>query len=207
MSANTRGRRSSRTWSGTSNGREDCARQADNGLLVFAGGDDLIGSSFAELMGSRPAAFVCHPAYRLYTAAGVDAGAVGNHDLDWGLGMLALSAGRDAAFPLLSANLVPAAGTDAPGIYPAALFVVKDIRVGVIGLTTPAEIKHVLPGEFAVTDPRIAVGNLLPALRPLCDVLVVLSDLGYSLASAVRRPPRARGTWSWQGRSRTAPSI
>ena len=164
--------------------REDCARQADNGLLVFAGGDDLIGSPFAELMGSRPAAFVCHPAYRLYTAAGVDAGAVGNHDLDWGLGMLALSAGQDAAFPLLSANLVPAAGTDAPGIYPAALFVVKGIRVGVIGLTTSAEIKHVLPGEFAVTDPRIAVGNLLPALRPLCDVLVVLSHLGYSLASA-----------------------
>ena len=126
--------------------RENCAGQPDNGLLVFAGGDDLIGSPFAELMGSRPSAFVCHPAYRLYTAAGVDAGAVGNHDLDWGLGMLALSAGQDAAFPLLSANLVPAAGTEAPGIYPAALFVVKGIRVGVIGLTTPAEIKHVLPG-------------------------------------------------------------
>ena len=164
--------------------REECAGQPDNGLLVFAGGDDLIGSPFAELMGSRPAAFVCHPAYRLYTAAGVDAGAVGNHDLDWGLGMLALSAGQDAAFPLLSANLVPAAGTDAPGIYPAALFVVKGIRVGVIGLTTPAEIKHVLGGEFAVTDPLVAVGNLLPALRPLCDVLIVLSHLGYSLASA-----------------------
>ena len=139
--------------------REDCAGQPDNGLLVFAGGDDLIGSPFAELMGSRPSAFVCHPAYRLYTAAGVDAGAVGNHDLDWGLGMLALSAGQDAAFPLLSANLVPAAGTDAPGIYPAALFVVKGIRVGVIGLTTPAEIKHVLPGEFAVTDPMDCGGQ------------------------------------------------
>ena len=55
---------------------------------------------------------------------------MGNHDLDWGLGMLALSAGQDAAFPLLSANLVTAVGTDAPGIYPAALFVVKGIRVG-----------------------------------------------------------------------------
>ena len=28
------------------------------------------------------------------------------------------------------------------------------------------------------------LGNLLPALRPLCDVLIVLSHLGYSLASA-----------------------
>ena len=108
---------------------------------------------------------------------------VGNHDLDWGLGMLAPCAGQDAAFPLLSANLVPAAGTRASGIYPAALFVVKGIRVGVIGLTTPAEIKYVSPGEFAVNDPLVAVGNLLPALRPLCDVLIVLSHLGYSLAS------------------------
>jgi 5'-nucleotidase / UDP-sugar diphosphatase len=164
--------------------RTTCAIQPEAGLLVFSGGDDLIGSPFAELMCSRPVAFVCHPAYRLYSAAGVDAGVVGNHDLDWGLGMLALSAGQDAAFPLLSANLVPAAGTEAPGIYPAALFVVKGLRVGVIGLTTPAEIKHVLPGEFAVTDALVAVGNLLPALRPLCDVLIVLSHLGYSLASA-----------------------
>ena len=175
----------SRAWPGTSNRRGRTA-PADRtiGLLVFSGGDDLIGSPFAELTGSRPAAFICHPAYRLYSAAGVDAGVVGNHDLDWGLGMLALSARQDAAFPLLSANLVPAAGTEASGIYPAALFVVKGVRVGVIGLTTPAEIKHVLPGEFAVTDPVVAVGNLLPALRPLCDVLIVLSHLGYSLASA-----------------------
>ena len=53
-----------------------------------------------------------------------------------------------------------------------------------IGLTTPAEIKHVSPGEFTVTDPVVAAGNLLPALRPLCDVLIVLSHLGYNLASA-----------------------
>jgi 5'-nucleotidase/UDP-sugar diphosphatase len=164
--------------------RENCASRQNNGLLVFSGGDDLIGSPFAELMGCRPSAFICHPAYRLYAAAGVDAGAVGNHDLDWGLSMLALSAGQDAAFALLSANLAPAAGAEASGIYPAALFVVKGIRVGVIGLTTPAEIKRVLQGEFAVTDPLVAVGNLLPALRPLCDVLIVLSHLGYSLASA-----------------------
>jgi 2',3'-cyclic-nucleotide 2'-phosphodiesterase (5'-nucleotidase family)/sulfur carrier protein ThiS len=164
--------------------RKTCASQPEAGLLVFSGGDDLIGSPFAELMGCRPSAFICHPAYRLYTAAEVAAGAVGNHDLDWGLDMLALSAGQDAAFPLLSANLVPTAGTEAPGIYPAALFMVKGLRVGVIGLTTPAEIKHLLPGEFAVTDPLVAVGNLLPALRPLCDVLIVLSHLGYSLASA-----------------------
>ena len=54
--------------------RENCAGRPDNGLLVFSGGDDLIGSPFAELMSCRPSVFHCHPAYRLYTAAGVNRG-------------------------------------------------------------------------------------------------------------------------------------
>lgn len=162
--------------------REGCADRPDAGALAFAGGDDLVGTAFSELSGRRPADFICHPAYRLYSAAGVDAGAVGNHDLDWGLRMLALAARQDAAFPLLAANLLPAEGAAADGVYPAALFVVKGVRVGVIGLTTPAEIKHVTPGEFAITDPMVALRNLLPTFRPLCDVAIVLSHLGYSLA-------------------------
>lgn len=163
--------------------RESCVGRPDVGVLAFAGGDDLVETAFSELVGHRPADFRCHPAYRLYSAAGVDAGAVGNHDLDWGLGMLSLAARQDAVFPLLSANLVPAAGAATAGIYPAALFVVKGLRVGVIGLTTPAEIKHLLPGEFAIADPVVALRHLLPALRPQCDVVIVLSHLGHSLAS------------------------
>ncbi len=162
--------------------REACAGRPDAGVLVFSGGDDLVGTAFSELAGCRPAGFTCHPAYRLYSAAGVAAGGIGNHDLDWGLGLLALAARQDAAFPLLSANLAPGRDVAAAGVHPAALFVVKGVRVGVIGLTTLSEIKHVLPGEFAITDPVAAVRNLLPAFRPLCDVVIVLSHLGYSLA-------------------------
>lgn len=161
--------------------REGCAGRPDAGVLVFSGGDDLVGTAFSELGGSRPTNFVCHPAYRLYSAAGVAAGGIGNHDLDWGLAMLALTARQDAAFPLLSANLLSAPDADAAGVYPAALFVVKGVRIGVIGLTTPAECKKVLPDEFAITDPIAAARNLLPALRPLCDVVIVLSHLGYSV--------------------------
>ncbi len=179
--------------------REGSTGRPDAGVLVFSGGDDLVGTAFSELGGSRPANFVCHPAYRLYSAAGVDAGGIGNHDLDWGLGVLALAARQDAAFPLLAANLLPARDADAAGVYPAALFVVKGVRIGVIGLTTPAECKNVLPGEFTIVDPVAAMRNLLPgeftivdpvaamrnllpAFRPLCDVVIVLSHLGYSLA-------------------------
>lgn len=162
--------------------RERCAGQPDTGVLVFSGGDDLVGTAFAELMGCRPAGFRCHPAFRLYSAAGVDAGGVGNHDLDWGLGMLARAAQHDAAFPLLAANLYSTAG-QGTGVFPAALFEAGGLRVGVIGLTTPAEIKHVVPGELTVGDPIAAVRHLLPALRPFCNVVIVLSHLGHSLAA------------------------
>ncbi|MCU0508761.1 MAG: bifunctional metallophosphatase/5'-nucleotidase [Anaerolineae bacterium] len=160
--------------------RAACAGQGGEGVLFFSGGDDLVGSPFAELMGTRPEEFRAHPAYRLYSAAGVDGGAIGNHDLDWGLGMLSLAAQRDATFPLLSANLI--ADREYPGILPATVLTVNGLRVGVIGVTTPAEIKHCAPEELLlITDPVEAVRQHAARLRAGCDTLIVLSHLGYSL--------------------------
>ncbi len=185
--------------------RERCVGRDDVGLLVLAGGDDLVGSAFAELAGTRPAEFLCHPAYRLYTSAGVDAACIGNHDLDWGLGMLLLAARQDAAFPLLAANLSPSLRRDASSrpplrsndfsrsslrrdafsrpltIYPAALCVINGLRIGLIGLTTSSEVKQIVPGEFTVPDPVRTARGLVLALRPLCDVIIILSHLGQSL--------------------------
>lgn len=175
--------------------RTRCKGRDDEGVLVLAAGDDLVGTAFADFAGTNPAEFACHPAYRLYSAAGVNAAGVGNHDLDWGLGMLLMGIRQDATFPLLAANLslrsddfsrqssAVCHGGYAPtaGIYPAALLIVNGLRVGLIGLTTSSEVKQVVPGEFAVTDPVEAACRLVPALRPLCDVLIILSHLGQSL--------------------------
>jgi 5'-nucleotidase / UDP-sugar diphosphatase len=159
--------------------RASCAEKPDEAVLFFSGGDDLIGSPIAALMGTRPEEFRCHAAYRLYSAAGVDAGAIGNHDLDWGLALLSLAAERDAVFPLVSANIVTA--QPYAGIVPTATISAKGLRVGIIGVTTPAEIKGPTPGEFVVADPVAAVAEHAAAMRPRCDVLIVLSHLGYSL--------------------------
>ena len=65
--------------------------------------------------------------------------------------------------------------------YPAALFVVKGLRVGFIGLTTQAQL-HLDPADpIRIADPVQTAHNLIPALRPLCDVLIILSHLGHSL--------------------------
>ena len=98
----------------------------------------------------------------------------------------------DAAFPLLTANLSLRSSELSPdvaaeavattkGIYPAALFVVNGLRVGVIGLTTASEVKQIVPGEVTVSDPVRAARGLVRGLRPLCDVLIILSHLGQSL--------------------------
>jgi 2',3'-cyclic-nucleotide 2'-phosphodiesterase (5'-nucleotidase family) len=110
-------------------------------LLVMSAGDELIGSAFDELLGDDADSFTVHTGYHLYSAGGVDIALLGNHDLDTGTRLLAHAIRRDARFPLLSANLV--GSSQLAGLYyPAALLVLKGVRVGIVGLTTPAQIKH-----------------------------------------------------------------
>jgi 2',3'-cyclic-nucleotide 2'-phosphodiesterase (5'-nucleotidase family) len=168
--------------------QERYAGRPDAAVMVLGGGDDIGGSAFDALLsrdGARPA---FHPAYRLLSAIGVDAAVVGNHDLDYGLDTLASWARGEAGFPLLSANLVPicdgsngACHTAAPPVYPAAMLVIKGLRVGLIGLTTPAEVRPRGSLRFSVANPLPAASHLVGALRPLCDVLIIVSHLGYSV--------------------------
>ncbi len=161
--------------------RELRRRSRDNphlGVLFFSGGDDIVGSIYGELLGADPDAYSVHAGYSLYSAAGVDAGLVGNHELDMGDRVLARAIERDARFPLLSANVCASPLLDGL-VYPAALLVVKGVRVGIVGVTTRGEVKC---GDD-LAHPLTVVQNLLPALRPMCDVLILLSHLGRSLSS------------------------
>ncbi len=151
-------------------------------VMVMSAGDDLIGFVFDELLGEDEASFKLHVGYELYSKAGVDVCGLGNHDLDLGVGALARSIRHNARFPLLSANLLaswPLAGL----YYPAALFISKGVRIGVIGLTTAGQMRQQLDANIQIASPVQTVYNLLPVVRPLCDVVIVLSHLGYSRSS------------------------
>lgn len=162
--------------------REKHATDPNTAVLALSAGDDLVGAVFDELLGDDPDSFQLHAGYRLYSAAGIDAGTFGNHDLDLGTRLIALGLQRDAKFPLLSANLVGSRWLT--GLYyPAAIFVIKGVRVGIIGITTPAAIKPHRDSGVHMVNPVQVVHNLLPGLRPLCDALIILSHLGYSLAA------------------------
>ena len=166
--------------------REVRSRRYDNpnaAVLAMSAGDDLVGAVFDELLGDDPDTYTIHAGYHLYSAAGFDVGTLGNHDLDMGTCLLAHAIQQEARFPLLSANLVGCQWL-AGLYYPAALLVVKGIRVGVIGLITPAGIKSQFDTGLRVVNPIQVVHNLLPAMQPLYDVLIILSHLGYSLEAS-----------------------
>lgn len=148
-------------------------------VLAVTAGDESGGHLSDLLLEHDHTGWGVHPGYRLYAQAGVDLGVVGNHDLDLGSARLAHAIAHEARFPMLAANV-----TGSPALaeccHPAAIFVVRGIRIGFIGLTTPAQVRPE-PGGRRVTDPIAAAHNLLPALRPLCDVLVLVTHLGFSL--------------------------
>jgi 5'-nucleotidase/5'-nucleotidase/UDP-sugar diphosphatase len=104
--------------------------------------------------------------------------------------MLSLAAAQDARFPLLSANLRPAPFAQTHAIRAWTVVEAGGLRVGVIGLTTQAEVKRLVPGEFEIGDPLAAALDLLPELRAQSDVVVALSHLGHSQADPY---PPSRG--------------
>lgn len=74
--------------------RERALHDPNSAVLVLSAGDDLAGSLFDEVLstpGSYPGP---HPAYCLYSAAGVHGSVLGNHDLDRGSHALAGAMGR-----------------------------------------------------------------------------------------------------------------
>jgi 2',3'-cyclic-nucleotide 2'-phosphodiesterase (5'-nucleotidase family) len=166
--------------------RQRAAADPHHIVLAVTAGDEIGGNLSDALLGGDLAmagsAQQTHPTYRLYAQAGVDVGVPGNHDLDLGAARLAHAIGREARFPILAANL-----TGSPALaeccYPAAIFTIEGLRIGCIGLTTPAQVHPEPASGRRVTDPIVAAQNLIPALRPLCDVLIIVSHLGFSLGS------------------------
>jgi 2',3'-cyclic-nucleotide 2'-phosphodiesterase (5'-nucleotidase family) len=156
-------------------------RSDPNAAVVFlSAGDDLMGIILGELLGDDLESYVVHAGYHLYSAAGLDAGVLGNHELDLGPDMLVHALRRDARFPMLSANLAGCRQLDGV-VYPAAILVVKGLRVGIAGLTTRGQVKRSSNLSRCMADPLQTASNLIPALRPLCDILIMLSHLGHSL--------------------------
>lgn len=149
-------------------------------VMLLDAGDATSGSPLVSVW-QRDHAGEPEPVTRAMNALGYDAMAVGNHEFDYGPAVL--EATRAAAtFPWIAANVVRDDGS--PAFLPA---IVREyaggVRVGVIGLTTPAVPQLVDSTQCAgyrflspIEVAQREVNRLRGAER--CDVVIALAHAG-----------------------------
>ncbi|MGH7449307.1 MAG: 5'-nucleotidase C-terminal domain-containing protein, partial [Longimicrobiales bacterium] len=125
-----------------------------------------------------------------YNAAGYDAAAIGNHELDWGPAVLRERM-RQAQFPWLAANIVVAGSDTTPSWIRGTTILERDgVRIGLIGLITQetptATMAEYVRGlEFA--DGAETMNRLVPVLRQTgVDFVVVVAHAGAHCEDATR---------------------
>jgi 2',3'-cyclic-nucleotide 2'-phosphodiesterase/3'-nucleotidase len=172
----------------------EAARKEAENTLLFDAGDCLQGSPVCDLAVARGLADgQVHPMIAMMNALKFDAMTPGNHDLDFGVTFMR-RAFEDATFPVVSSNLMHRRADGAPGepvLLPEVVLVremrdsrgrMQTLRIGVLGC---------LPQQTLCWNPslkgRLHVAEMLPtiraraaALRPRCDLLVVLAHCGLS---------------------------
>lgn len=134
-----------------------------------------------DLVQGTPVSTIFHgtPIYQVANLIGLDAGTLGNHEFDYGWRRVREFA-RIAKFPLLSANVVDAAGKSITG-QPYVIRTVDGIRVAIIGV-----VLGDLAGNYVTVD-QVGPWKVLPVvetvrkyaaeLRNRSDVIVVLGHI------------------------------
>jgi len=122
------------------------------------------------------------PELRAFSALGLNAAALGNHDLSAGVEAFANRYRRFASFPVLSSNFAENGGELASVSSPSVTLDARGIRVGVIGIANPSSPSGLNrpdnPYGIELMPTATAVQSEIDRLRPQVDVLVALSHLG-----------------------------
>jgi 5'-nucleotidase/UDP-sugar diphosphatase len=133
-----------------------------------------------DLVQGTPVSTLFHglPIYEIANRLGIDASTLGNHEFDYGYGMIPQFL-RIARFPVVSANVV-----DGNGRLVAQPYIIKTVgglRVAVIGAvmgnlvgtyTTAAEI-----GPWRVLPLLETVRKVAAEVAPRCDLVVLLAHI------------------------------
>ncbi|MFM8567054.1 MAG: 5'-nucleotidase C-terminal domain-containing protein [Gemmatimonadota bacterium] len=142
--------------------------------LVLHGGDLFQGTAASNLAYGRTVVPVLE-------ALGVQAGALGNHEFDWGQDTLRVRM-REFAAPILGANVTYADGRDVPWIPDDTLLIVDGMRGGVIGIADPATPRTTMPtqvSDLRFADPVPVVQSRARALRARgAERVVVVAHMG-----------------------------
>jgi 5'-nucleotidase len=145
-------------------------------VLLLDSGDAFQGSLAFD-------AFSGEPELRALSALGVQAQALGNHELDRGGENLRERYRELGTFPLLAVNYLGGAGSGVADVVSRfAVLDAEGLRVGVIGVANARSVPELRerPNELGVLAHAAAgaVQGAVDELRPVVDVVVVLTHLG-----------------------------
>ena len=153
--------------------KADCVSPACEWILLD-GGDEFQGTPASNLAFGRPVVTI-------FNRLGYSAGALGNHEFDWGQDSLRARM-REANYGILGANVRYADGRDVPWIRDDTLVTRGALRVGVIGIATrltPTTTRAANVADLRFIDPVPVVDSLTKRLRARgADYVVVIAHDG-----------------------------
>ncbi len=149
-------------------------------VLLVDSGDTIQGSPLASFH-SRKNNEPPNPMMLVMSSLNYDAMAVGNHEYNFGLKVLE-KARKEAKFPWLSANTYDIA-TKQPHYKPYIVKEVADVKIGILGLTTPGVPNWDNPPNYAgleFHEPVSEARKWVPILRDQekVDVVVIAMHMG-----------------------------
>jgi 2',3'-cyclic-nucleotide 2'-phosphodiesterase/3'-nucleotidase len=168
------------------------ARKENPNLLLIDSGDTIQGTPL-EYVHNKINNTPPDPMMLSMSALNYDAMAVGNHEYNFGLKVLD-KARSEAKFPLLSANTYKK-GTDQTYFDPYVVKTVNGVRVGILGLTTPAipnweNVENYAGLEFRepVAEAKKWVGLLRGKERVDVVIIAMHMGIGEDLVTGDTRP-------------------
>ncbi len=145
-----------------------------DGTLLLSAGDMFQGTPVSNLFKGRSVTDVMN--YLKF-----DAMAIGNHEFDWGMDVLQHLVAY-SGFPYLSANIKDERGRYLPGFKPYVIVMRKNMKIAIIGITTPEVPRITTPGRFkhmTVDRPEDILPRFIKKAKDEgAVIIIVLSHLG-----------------------------
>ncbi|HEY5492654.1 MAG TPA: 5'-nucleotidase C-terminal domain-containing protein, partial [Gemmatimonadaceae bacterium] len=142
--------------------------------LLVDGGDMFQGTAASNLAFGRPVV-------QFFNAMGYAAGALGNHEFDWGQDTLRARL-KELHDAVLGANVTYADGRDVPWIRDDTIVVRGGVRIGIVGVASPLTATTTMASNVAdlrFADPAPVVNAHVRSLRERgATVVIVLAHDG-----------------------------
>ncbi len=159
----------------------DSLKERYPGQVVLVDAGDLIqGDPFATYF-ARVAPRDPNPVIEAMSLTGYDVATPGNHDFDWGVGVLR-QAVSGAAFPYVSGNIYTLPG-DTLLFKPYVILQRGGVRIGITGFTTPGTAvwnRDQVRGRVRVDRIPTVAARVLEPLRRESDLVVALVHSGLA---------------------------